>query len=128
MPEPENEWLFRDALLDTCNWLEGHDYPMVRLFSLIKESGAVAAAKQALASADWSDGLVELWGLGETRLSLEALVLRPEFCSLFTDKERAVAKARLDDCSPAPQTEGEAILPALSIKRLIYRLQPGPGV
>jgi hypothetical protein len=68
---------------------------------------------------------VELWGLGETIRSLEALVLRPEFCSLFTDKERAVAKARLDDCSPAPQTEGEAILPALSVKRLIMQLVSG---
>jgi len=110
MPEPDNESLFRDALLDTCKWLDERDYPPSRLYNLIAESGAVAAAKQALASANWSDGLVELWGLGETIRSLEALVLRPEFCWLFTDKERAVAKARLDDCSPAPQTEGEAIL------------------
>lgn len=125
MPEPENESQFRDALLDTCKWLEERDYPMSRLYNLIAESGAVAAAKQALASANWSDGLVELWGLGETIRSLEALVLSPEFCSLFTDKERVVAKARLDDCSPAPQTEGEAILPALSIKRLIMQLVSG---
>src|ERR1039458_7129964 len=88
---------------------------MSRLYNLIAESGAVAAAKQALASANWSDGLLELWGLEETPRSLEALVLGPEFCSLFTDEERAVAKARLDDCSPAPRAEGEAILPDFSI-------------
>jgi hypothetical protein len=122
MPEPDNESLFRDALLDTCKWLEERDYPMSRLYNLIADSGAVAAAKQALASANWSDGLLELWGRGETSRSLEALVLRPEFCSLFTDKERAVAKTRLDDCSPAPRAEGEVILPALSIKRLIMGL------
>lgn len=85
MPEPDNESLFRDALLDTCKWLEERDYPMSRLYNLIADSGAVAAAKQALASADWSDGLLELWGRGETLRSLEALVLRPEFCALFTE-------------------------------------------
>ncbi len=125
MPEPENESQFRDALLNTCKWLEERDYPMSRLYSLIAESGAVAAAKQALASANWSDGLLELWGREETPRSLEALVLRPEFSSLFTDEERAVAKARLDDCSPAPRTEGEAILPVFSIKRFIMGLVSG---
>jgi hypothetical protein len=126
MPEPEAESLFQDALLDTCNWLEEHGYPMVGLFSLIKESGAVAAAKQALASDNWSDGLVELWGCEETRRSLEALVIRPGFCSLFTDEERDIAKARLDNCSPAPHTEGEAILdPVSSTVRLIMKLASG---
>jgi len=125
MPEPEAESLFRAALLDTCKWLEERDYPMSRLYNLIWESGAVAAAKQALASATWWDGLLELCSREETGRSLEALVLRPEFCSLFTDKERAVAKARLDDCSSAPQVEGEAILSAFSVKRFIKGLLSG---
>ena len=43
MPEPENELQFRDALLDTCNWLEERDYPMVGLFSLSLGKGILQA-------------------------------------------------------------------------------------
>jgi hypothetical protein len=83
---------------------------VVRLCTLIEKSGAVTAAKEALASADWWDGLVELWSRGETLRSLEALVLRPEFCALFTDKERDEARKRLDECPSALQVEGEVVL------------------
>jgi hypothetical protein len=41
MPEPKNE--YRDALLDTCNWLEERGYPVVGLFSLSLGEGILQA-------------------------------------------------------------------------------------
>ena len=41
-------------------------------------------------------GLTDLWLLGRTDLSMEALVLTPDFAPLFSDEERGRARARLD--------------------------------
>jgi hypothetical protein len=44
---------------------------------------------------DVSDGFTTLWELKRLDLSVEAFVLRPEYAPLFTEEERAIARARL---------------------------------
>lgn len=44
----------------------------------------------------WMPVLTQLWEAGRLKWSAEAVALRPEFETLFTADERAVAKARLD--------------------------------
>jgi hypothetical protein len=44
---------------------------------------------------DVSDGFTTLWKLQRVDLSVEAYVLRPEYAPLFTEEERAIARARL---------------------------------
>jgi hypothetical protein len=47
-------------------------------------------------SAQVSDGFTELWMRGRKDLTVEALVLRPEYADLFSADERKRASERLD--------------------------------
>ena len=70
-------------------------YNATRFLSMVYERGGVGAARQLLAAPIISDGFVRLWELGRADLTVEALVLRPEYEPLFTDEERSIAKRRL---------------------------------
>ena len=52
-------------------------------------------------------GFTRLWELRRLDLTVEAVVLRPEFASLFTPDERAVARQRLDSVGFAVPPEPE---------------------
>jgi hypothetical protein len=58
--------------------------------------GAVPAAKHLLASGDhWQSGLTRLYELKRLDLSVEYLVLDPQYSPLFTDEEGDTARRRL---------------------------------
>lgn len=59
--------------------------------------GGLAAAKQLLAVDKPSQGFTELWERGRLDLTVEALVLRPEFSPLFTRSELRTARRRLEE-------------------------------
>ncbi len=64
-----------------------------------------------LAKSEVSEGFIKLWRLQRLDFSVEALVLRPEFRSLFTQHELAVAHRRLADLGyrvPEPAHNGSA--------------------
>jgi hypothetical protein len=63
----------------------------------LDELGALKMARRLLRDSTTSRGFTRLWEMGRLGLSVEALVLRPEFRILFTDEERAIAIARLSD-------------------------------
>src|SRR5688572_13496841 len=68
-----------------------------RFLQMIGEHGGVGAARRLLASPSYQESLTRLWEIDPERLnlSIEAEVLKPEFASLFTDQERAIARQRL---------------------------------
>lgn len=70
-------------------------YNATYLLHMLTELGGVETAKRLLASDNPAAGLTTLWECGRLDLSVEAKVLLPEFAELFTEEERAVAKARL---------------------------------
>lgn len=62
----------------------------------VKRDGGVAAARRLLQKNGVSKGLAKLGAMNRLDLAMETLVLAPEFQSLFTDHERAVAAKRLE--------------------------------
>lgn len=59
------------------------------------ESGTLGACQRILATDEFVTPLTPLWEKGWLHQSVEAIVLEPEFASLFTDEEKAVARKRL---------------------------------
>ena len=69
--------------------------PTVRMRREADRFGAVAAAHRILSGRRCSDGFQRLIQLGHWNLSLEALVLQPQWGSLFRDEEANEALSRL---------------------------------
>ncbi len=70
-------------------------YNATRFIQMISEQGGVGTARQLLHSPQVSDGFTALWERHRLDLAVEALVLRPDFDSLFSDEEREIARERL---------------------------------
>lgn len=66
-----------------------------RLPQMISSRTAVGAAQQLLMSPDLSPGFVRLRDGGRLDLTVERLVLRPEYGSLFTVEQRGIARRKL---------------------------------
>ncbi len=66
-----------------------------RVPQLINRHTAVGAAKHLLHGPGLSNGFVKLRDARRLDLTIEWLVLRPEFGSLFTMEERAIARRKL---------------------------------
>ena len=62
----------------------------------LDEYGAVSMLHRYLKAPTVAQSFTRLWEMGRLNISLEAIVLRPEFKPLFSDEERSVAEARLD--------------------------------
>lgn len=72
------------------------NYPASRYVQMVRERGAVGAAKHVLRPGPPADGFVTLAHLnGRPDLTTEYTALMPEFQPLFTDEELAVARERL---------------------------------
>lgn len=70
-------------------------YPANRYRQMVQRRGGVETAKELLRRSGVSRGFERLRECGRLDLTVEAHVIRPEFASLFSDEERAVARARL---------------------------------
>jgi len=63
---------------------------------MVAEKGGVATARSLLASTTPQEGFIRLWECGRLDLTVEALVLNPEYVSLFTGQDRQEARAQLE--------------------------------
>ena len=70
-------------------------YNATRLLMMLREHGGLETAHRLMAAEDVSDGFTELWMRSRKDLTVEALLLRPEYEALFSDDERRRAAARL---------------------------------
>lgn len=70
-------------------------YNATRFLVMVKELGGVGAAHQLLAGERIHDGFAELLLAGRPDLTVEALVLKPGFQTLFSENERQTARERL---------------------------------
>ena len=71
---------------------------------MLMARGGLQTAKDLLKTReDVQSGLVRLWELGRLDLSVENLVLQPEWKTLFTNDELAIACQRLKDHGFIPQ-------------------------
>lgn len=72
--------------------------------SMIAQLGAVETARKLLASPAVSDGFAALWERGMD-LTIEALVIEPEFAELFSEEERDTAPCRLEQFCYTPDRQ-----------------------
>ncbi|WP_062428723.1 GmrSD restriction endonuclease domain-containing protein [Herbidospora daliensis] len=72
------------------------NYHASYFLSMLAEHGGLATARRLLKSPAVSDGFAALWERGRLDLTVEALVLRPEFAELFTEAETEIARHRLE--------------------------------
>ncbi len=71
------------------------NYNATRFLAMVSERGGLATARALLATPRPSDGFTALWECKRLDLTVEVLVLSPEFASLFEDNEKRVARDRL---------------------------------
>src|SRR5690242_1825312 len=85
---------FQKAAMDNYNEAKTKlGYKATRWLQMAQEHGAVDAARRLIAYPELtSEGLTAMWQAKRLDLSVEALMLRPEFAPLFTDAERARAR------------------------------------
>jgi hypothetical protein len=70
-------------------------YNATRYLQMVSETGGLATARQLLQTSGISDGFTHLWERGRLDLTVEALVLKPEWQRLFTSGELNTAQDRL---------------------------------
>ncbi len=70
-------------------------YNPTRFLQLVSKIGGIAAAKQLISKDDGTYGFGVLWEHSRLDLSVEVLVLREEFSTLFTKSEKKQCKDRL---------------------------------
>ncbi|SMX27969.1 hypothetical protein TRP8649_02081 [Pelagimonas phthalicica] len=70
-------------------------YQASRYLQMVHERGGIETARFLLAQPGVSDGFAVLWEKQRLDLTVEALVLEPEWQGLFTEGEKAIAKRRL---------------------------------
>ncbi len=87
--------IYKQALVD-CKYKASY------FLGMVSERGGVQAAKDLLGSSSVSDGFTRLWECGRLDLTVEALVLRPEWNALFDEAEREIARKRLADMGYVP--------------------------
>lgn len=98
MRDENLELRFHDEMLEVYRRAKSEcRYNAARFLQMVSESGGLDAARALLASTTVSDGFSALWSCGRLDLTVEALVLREPWSSLFTVAELAIARKRLSE-------------------------------
>jgi len=79
-----------DEAKDKCPGYKGS-----RFIQMVRREGGFETAKRLLVNPDIQDGFTDLALCECLHLTAEHLILEPEFETLFSDGERAVARERL---------------------------------
>jgi hypothetical protein len=93
MPPIDRE--FTDAMLNICREAKKLGYRPGRFQQMIGEQGGLRTAQSLPSSAKVSEGFTTLWEMKRLDLSMEALVLKERWASLFTPEELAEARRRM---------------------------------
>jgi len=93
---PESERQFNEAMLDIYRRAKAEaGYNATRFLGMVVERGGCETARYLLRSETVSEGYTALWERNRLDLTVEAVILRPEWQLLFSDVERRVAVKRL---------------------------------
>ncbi len=97
MPQPTDlEIVFHRRMLEVYHRAKAEcGYNATRFLQMVSNEGGLKTARKLLATAEPSDGFTVLWENHRLDLTVEFLVLKSEFRSLFTDQEITIARERL---------------------------------
>lgn len=94
----DQERRFDAAMMGIFNRaLEEAKYRATRYHQMLCDHGGLETAQLLLHSSHVSEGYTALWERKRLDLTVEALILEPEWHELFTEEERAKAAKRLKD-------------------------------
>lgn len=89
---------FDTAMLELYEtWRREIRYSANRFRQMVDRRGGVETARRLLKKPDVSSGFTKLEEAGRLELTMEYLILQPEFTLLFTFEERGIARGRLID-------------------------------
>lgn len=94
MRSPESE--FEERLYDSIRASIRLGYNPTRFTEMLSTRGGVATAKRLVASGEIQDGIRRIVELGHPELSMESIMLEPQFSELFTEGELEAARWRLE--------------------------------
>jgi hypothetical protein len=87
---------FHEAMLEIYRRAKSDaGYNATRFLGMVSEQGGYEAARTLIHASTVSDGYTALWERGHLELTVEALILRPEWHDLFSESERNIARDRL---------------------------------
>lgn len=86
---------FHKAMVEVSKSAKAIGYNPTRFTQLVANEGGYTVAKKLINSASVSDGFNKLWEINRLDLTVEAVILKPEFNALFTNDERLIVKERL---------------------------------
>jgi len=89
------EATFDQEMLDTYHRAARLGYRPTYFLRMVQEHGGLETAHRLLGTDAPSEGLGRMWELGRLDISLEAIVLKPEYRPLFDEQERKIARERL---------------------------------
>jgi len=94
----DRELAFHAAMVDVYARAKAEArYHATYFLGMISDIGGYQTAKYLIHTDRPSDGYVALYDRQRLDLTVEAVVLLPEWVDLFTDDERAIARRRLTD-------------------------------
>ncbi len=97
-PSPDVRASFERAMKDVyVRAKDEANYNATYFVGMLSTYGGLGTAQRLLASTEISAGFGALYERGRLDLTVEAVVVQPQFAGLFTDEEIAVARRRLDD-------------------------------
>lgn len=109
MDQPELE--FRSALQEAVSECRRIGYQPTGFMGMITSTSAFEAVRSLLAKRNPSDGFTHLWEKGRLDLSVEAIVLKPEWRGHFAPQEIQIARRRLAEVNyRAPWDAGDTAI------------------
>ena len=97
-PAPETRVAFERAMRDVYVRAKNEpNYTATYFLTMLGDHGGVGTAHRLLASSEASSGFTALFERGRLDLTVEAVVVKPEFASLFTEDEIETARRRLNE-------------------------------
>ncbi|HUO00391.1 MAG TPA: hypothetical protein VMU69_29695 [Bradyrhizobium sp.] len=94
----ELEGRFDEAMMDVYRRaLSEGGYNATRYLHMLYEHRGLETARLLLRASKVSEGYIALWERKRLDLTVEAVILAPEWHALFSENERQIARARLAD-------------------------------
>lgn len=92
------ETQFDNAMMDVYQRaLKECDYNAKRYLQMLHEHRGLQTARSLLHNARVSEGYIALWERKRLDLTVESLILQPEWIDLFSNEERDIARKRLTE-------------------------------
>lgn len=73
-------------------------YNATRFLQMINEHAGLETASILLHTPSFQYGFTALWECGCLNITMENLVLQPQYDALFTEEEKNIARTRLQEC------------------------------